>query len=373
MKTPLSRQEVKAAAKPLSPSAGNKLRIAILYSGLSGYTAACQRALKSLYDAELMVFHWPVAGEAPFQNEVFRHIDQAIDKSTVSRDEILRNLESFRPDFILMAGWMDADYLHVARRLKKKGIPVVAGSDTQWTGDLRQRIGQLIAPWYLHNAIDILWVSGERQRQLAWRLGFRGKRCLSGYYTCDWDRFAHERPRVYENTPKTMLYVGRYLPRKGVDLLVEAYRAYRQNTDRPWKLVLAGTGPLASLLQEEPGIEDRGFIQPGALPELLKTAGAFVLPSRKEPWGVALHEAAAARLPLISSDCSGAAVHLLRDGYNGFLFENGNAAELAEAMRHLTGVSPDRWEAMSEGSFALSRQYTPRQWARTLVEGVKAL
>ena len=42
--------------------------------------------------------------------------------------------------------------------------------------------------------------------------------------------------------------------------------------------------------------------------------GAFVLPSRKEPWGVVVQEAAAARMPVICSDSVGAGDHLVRHG-----------------------------------------------------------
>ena len=49
-------------------------------------------------------------------------------------------------------------------------------------------------------------------------------------------------------------------------------------------------------------IENKGFIQPKYLNDLLLNSSALILPSRYEPWGVIVHEAAAAGLPIIISD-----------------------------------------------------------------------
>jgi glycosyltransferase involved in cell wall biosynthesis len=226
-----------------------------------------------------------------------------------------------------------------------------------------------MAPWYLHTALDVLWVAGERQRQLAYRLGFRGEQCWSGYYACDWQRFAD----VYDpatTCPKAFLFIGRYVAVKGIDVLVEAYRRYRDLVDEPWPLICAGTGEARALLAGQEGILDKGFVQPDVLPALMREAGAFILPSRREPWGVVVQEAAASGLPLLCSDACGAAVHLLQDGYNGFLFETGNARHLARCMVDMTHASPEAWGTMRARSHQLSKQYTPQRWADTFIRGV---
>src|SRR5699024_540616 len=107
----------------------------------------------------------------------------------------------------------------VARHFKKQGVPVVAGCDTQWRGTWRQEVARRMARWYLHPSIDVLWVSGERQRQFANRLGFTGPRCWSGYYTCDWTRFAGTKSPAERQ--QQFLYTGRYVEAKGLDVLVK--------------------------------------------------------------------------------------------------------------------------------------------------------
>jgi len=354
---------------------GEVRRIGVLFSRLSGYMAACLKALKESHDVELLVYCWPTSTEAPFDAGHFNWIDQLYVKTGVTRAEIASNLASFTPDALFIVGWMDQDYLHVARTFKKKGIPVIAGSDTQWEGTVRQQVGRWVAPWYLHSAIDVLWVAGERQRQLARKLGFTGMKCWSGVYACDWDKFSSRQKskNVGGDYAPSFLYVGRYIQRKGLDVLLQAYKSYRASVAEPWLLTCVGQGELRFMLESQKGIVDRGFIQPDQLPVLMKEASAFILPSIKEPWGVVLQEAAAAGLPLICSDVCGAAVHLLQDGYNGFLFEVNNTQHLTQCMIQMSTMAPERLQRMGDLGHELSKQFTPQRWSDTLVEGISSL
>jgi len=347
-------------------------RVAVLFSRLSGYMAASLRALRERHGVELLVIRYPVAQEAPFEDRAFSWIDELYDRGRLSVDEMLKKLVFFKPEAVFMSGWFDSGYIKVAREMKKLGVPVVAGSDAQWNGSWRQQVGRVIAPWYLHSAIDVLWVAGERQRQFARRLGFSGNRCWSGYYTCDWHRFSEVYQSAGQNRPRNFLFVGRYLPIKGIDVLTDAYRIYRERVADPWGLICVGAGPFKSQLAVE-GLDDRGFVQPDQLPGLFAEASAFVLPSRREPWGVVVQEAAASGLPLICSDACGAAVHLLQDRYNGFLCEAGNAEHLAQCMAAVTELSDIELQDMGQRSYVLSMQFTPELWAKTFVDGLASL
>ncbi len=342
-------------------------RVAILYSRLSGYSAACQRALKDLYGAELLVVHWPVDGEAPFSDDIYGHIDHCYDRNEYDAAGIIRLLEEFQPDVLLISGWMDRAYLKAGRVMRKKGITVIAGSDTQWSGSWRQKAAQWIAPFYLYPTINVLWVTGERQRQLAWRIGYRGDRCWDGFYTCDWPKFAGGPVLPKE---KAFLYTGRYVERKGLRSLLEAYARYRRESSDPWSLWTAGTGPLAAEVENSHGVQNYGFVQPDQLPQLMRRASAFVLPSLYEPWGVALHEATASALPVLASRACGASVHLLRDGFNGFSFEGGDSRHLAELLHRLSGLSEAEQHLYGERSYQLSQQFQPQLWADTLIQNM---
>jgi glycosyltransferase involved in cell wall biosynthesis len=119
------------------------------------------------------------------------------------------------------------------------------------------------------------------------------------------------------------------------------------------------------------GIENLGFLQPDDLPDLMGRSGAFVLPSRHEPWGVALHEAAAAGLPIVASDACGSADHLVDAGRNGFVFPSESPSDLADALIRLHRLSPEERTRMGHHSFDLSKQFTPAAWVDTLLDAVE--
>lgn len=347
-------------------------RIAVLHANLSGYMAACQRKLKEMYDVELMVFYWPESSQAPFGEEIYQHIDYPHDRDGKSESEIEETVRKFDPDAVLMAGWMDSGYLGVARTMKREGVPVVSNLDRQWQGRWKQHVARAAAPWYLWSAIDVMWVPGERQWEFARRLGYTGKFCWHGMYACDWDAFADAQDR---QTPReeAFLFAGRYIPEKGIDTLVSAYREYRSTVENPWPLICAGAGEEEDLLQKEEGIVSKGFIQPSELPQLFRQVSAFVLPSRWEPWGVVVQEAAASRLPLVCSDACGATTHLLQNGYNGFRFQSDNVEELTNALTRMSRRTQSEREEMGRRSYELSKQFTPERWARTLMDGLAKL
>jgi glycosyltransferase involved in cell wall biosynthesis len=348
------------------------MKLAVLYTRLSGYTAACLNAFRLQTGAKLLVFAWPADRNAPFVDAGFSHLGEILDRSKFDQAQMVERLRNFQPDAVLVTGWIDPTYNRVGRWLKATGVTVIAGCDTQWKGSLRQRVAALVAPWHVHRFIDVLWVTGERQRQLARALGYRGAHCWDGFYACDWERFTRLTSAPPSERPRCFLFVGRYAEEKGIRDLAAAYRIYRAEVQNPWPLVCAGKGDLAPLLVAA-GAEDRGFVQPERLPELMREAAAFVLPSLFEPWGVVVQEAAACGLPLIVSDACGAGVHLVRNGYNGFITETSDCQSLAVALARMHRLNGSDREEFGRRSFELSKQYTPERWAKTLHDGLVML
>lgn len=366
------------------------MKLAVLYTELAGYLVACLETYRAQTGAAILVCARPPESNAPFSGASFTGLGQSLDRSQLSLEEIEAKLKQFQPEAVLVSGWSDPVYVHICRRLKAAGVPVIAGCDTQWRGSFRQRLAARLAPWYVQRFIDVLWVTGERQRQLAAALGYRGQHCWDGFYACDWKAFsgvAEVRNHKFANASRqttlqrgergqasdpSFLFVGRYVEAKGIRDLAKAYQIYRSRTSNPWRLVCAGKGELGALLIDA-SAEDRGFIQPERLPELMRTATAFVLPSRFEPWGVVIQEAAAAGLPLIVTESCGAGVHLVRNGYNGFVAESGNENHLAITLARMHELSGDDQVEFGRRSLELSKQYTPERWSQTLREGLELL
>lgn len=349
-------------------------RFALMYTRPGSYTRACLDALRSKYGVEIFAVEYPLSEKAPYKVSPLHGVAELTCKTEFQNAaQLADRILKFEPDAVYISGWADKLYLAAAKLIRKSGIPVISGLDAQYKGTFRQQVATKLAPYLLKASIDVMWAAGERQRYFAQRLGYRGMHCWEGLLCCDWQHFASPDDEGRGERRRQFLFVGRYVEAKGLDVLVEAYRCYRSAVDDPWDLVCAGAGPQGKLFEHQPGVRDLGFVQPNEIPALFRESSAFVLPSRHEPWGVVVQEAAAARLPLLCSERVGAAVHLVRNYYNGFVTPAGDASALADCMQRISDATPEVRAEMGERSFQLGQQYLPERWADTLVNGVARL
>lgn len=355
-------------------------RIAVLWTELSGYLNSCLRALVDRHPIELMVYR--VAQEEqthrPYDEMLFAWLPRLHTIAGNSRrttTAVYDQLRSFEPDAVLVSGWSVPVYRAVTQRLKRKGVYVISGLDNPWRGTLKQWAGVMLSRWYLHSRFDAVWVPGERAAVFARKLGFTGRKLMFGLYSADTPalkKVASWRMESEPNKgwPNRFLFVGRYVEIKGLRDLIAAYQRYRKMVEDPWELWCAGSGPLEYLLQGESGVRSLGFVQPNQYPQILKEAGVFVLPSRHEPWGVAIHEATAAGLPVICTRQCGSSVELVQDGYNGFVFDAGDVEALVDLMCYMTSGAVDL-SIFGRRSTQLSERLSPAQWADYLVHHVE--
>jgi glycosyltransferase involved in cell wall biosynthesis len=142
------------------------------------------------------------------------------------------------------------------------------------------------------------------------------------------------------------------------DALLEAFR------DVPGELVLVGEGTDAARLRDlaGPRVRFEGSKDRDALVADYARADVFVLPSRSEPWGMVLNEAASAGLPLVATEESGAAHDLIENGVNGFRVSADDVGALREC---LTRLAQDRELRARAGSRSreLAGRFTPAAWA----------
>ncbi len=133
-----------------------------------------------------------------------------------------------------------------------------------------------------------------------------------------------------------MLFAGRLVHEKGVELLLRAWR----RLDVPGAtLALAGEGPLRG--SDEPGIRFLGRVARERLPVAYTASSAVVVPSLAtrtflEPWGLVCNEAMHAGRPVIASSAVGAAAGgLVVHGATGLVTRAGDERELTGAIHQL--------------------------------------
>jgi phosphatidylinositol alpha-mannosyltransferase len=147
----------------------------------------------------------------------------------------------------------------------------------------------------------------------------------------DVERFAKADPWPLQ--PRTILFVGRHEPRKGLDVLLEAFAGLGGDC----VLWVVGEGPATDRLQASapPGVEWLGCISDAELARRLRSASVFCAPSlHGESFGVVLLEAMAAGVPIVASDIDGYR-DVARAGREAVLIEPGDAAGLRAALRRV--------------------------------------
>ena len=92
-------------------------------------------------------------------------------------------------------------------------------------------------------------------------------------------------------------------------------------------------------------------------------AGAFLLPSRFDPWPLALVEAAAAGLPVICTNVCGSSVEVIRSGYHGLVIPANHVQSLCQAMIEIHNAYPELPEWGHRGQ-QLAKPYSASEWAK---------
>lgn len=137
--------------------------------------------------------------------------------------------------------------------------------------------------------------------------------------------------RLGGNQRLVLLSSGALIPRKGMDILIQAYHSLTKEIQQKCALVIIGDGPekekLVALAQNSPYIFIEGFKEKHEIPYYFSIADIFVFASHYDGWGLVINEALAAGLPVISSGSVTAARDLIEPGTNGYVCANNDPEE----------------------------------------------
>ncbi len=136
-----------------------------------------------------------------------------------------------------------------------------------------------------------------------------------------------------------VIFVGRLIPEKGVDILLRALADLKSEMPDV-KAVIVGDGPeraklegIAKALNLEDNVFFTGFLPYERVIALMKASKVFVLPSRREGFGMVALEAMACGLPAITLNAPmNAARFLVEEGKNGFVVDE---SQLSDALASL--------------------------------------
>jgi 1,2-diacylglycerol 3-alpha-glucosyltransferase len=306
---------------------------------------------------------------------------EELSSATVHRG-VTAALDRIDPDAIAITSYSTPDARACLLWCQRHGRPAILMTETK--EDDADRI-----PWRevvkrsLVGLYDAALVGGAPQRAYLEKLGMPAEAIFLGFDAVD-NRFFADGADVARHAPESCRHLAglsdpspfflasnRFIPRKNLGRLIEAYGLYRRQEASPWRLLLLGDGQERAVLESLvralgiEGVEFCGFQQINELPAYYGRAGAFVHPALVEQWGLVVNEAMAAGLPVLVSERAGCAPDLVRHGINGFTFDPLDTAELARLMGVISESTHDRavWGAASR---ALVAEWSPERFASGL-------
>jgi glycosyltransferase involved in cell wall biosynthesis len=266
---------------------------------------------------------------------------------------VCRELRAFSPDAVVVHGYNTLTALLAIGWCKRRGIPVLMRSDSNVMAEpvktrFKLMVKRRFLAW-LTKQVSVFLTIGKMNSAYWQHYGASPDRLLGASLAIDINYFSRQaahyradRERIRaENGWQSaflLLYVGRLVPVKRVDVLIEAVRLASAD-GLALGLLVVGDGTERRRLEEQarsiPQVHFVGFKEWRNLPMYYGIADLFVLPSEVEPWGLVINEAMASGLPVVAVRTAGAAGDLIVEGQNGFLVPAGDAATLASLVKQV--------------------------------------
>ena len=178
----------------------------------------------------------------------------------------------------------------------------------------------------------------------------------------------HELP---EN--KEVLFAGFPFKRKGVDILIEAFKKIAPKYP-DWKLKILGWFPDPTELNKAIGGHPQIYHHPPVhyleMPEHIGTCAILVLPSRSEAMGRVLVEAMAAGKLRIGAAVDGIPT-VINDGIDGLLFKPEDVDDLASKLDMLMGNKELRKKLGEAGAKRVKQEFTEEAFINNVINFYK--
>ena len=328
---------------------------------------------------------------------------------------VIRALRRCKADIIITSGYDSLAYwqaLFYAKFFRKPFILCNEStlSSTTYTAGV---IGFLKR--FIVRRADAYVAFGKKSREYLEAFGAKKDKIFTGIDTVDMDFFRRGLSSVRampdfnlerEHFPKLLLlFVGQLIPRKG---LLMALKALAQLHDSEIGLLVVGSGPqeedLKQFCQHEemnyPAASGRGikrhceqnaprggesnpeglkkvyfegFQQQDALLKYYALADVLILPSFEEVWGLVVNEALASGLYVLCSNRAGAAYDLIKEGWNGALFDPHNVEELAMLIRETKGRIEEIRTRREGISHHACREFSIERSAKAFLDAIRTV
>lgn len=297
--------------------------------------------------------------------------------SIISR--LFKELRSTNPDIVAVAGYANPAIFFTLLWgiVNRKKIILLSATkeDDACRNPLTESLKRLVISRY-SGAL----VGGKPQQRYLAKLGMPPDHIKVGYNVVGNQAF---NPTLIRKLPSPLekpyfLSVNRFVPKKNLLLLLQAYNKYQSfSCNIPYDLVLCGDGPLKSEVESyisRHGLKHKvhlpGFLQQDELKPYYAHAKCFIHASLQEQWGLVVNEAMAAGLPVLVSNKCGCYEDLILEGVNGFSFTPDNVSQLSKLMLKVSSEEINLLD-MGEASLAHIKRFSPEYFAKGLRDVVQ--
>ena len=275
-----------------------------------------------------------------------------------------RYLRDEQPDAVFLVGYSSRYMLAAAGAARRAGIPTVLVL-VGWRHERRRnRLVEAVKRGICKRLFDHALVPGIRGEEYATWLGVRPASVFRVGNVVDNEHFATGATTGGARTGFVSL--TRFAEAKNLPRLLEAYERYR-SSGGTWPLDLYGTGPLEGVVRAMAdriaGVTVHDWARYEHVPAVLWAAGAALLVSDVEPWGLAVNEAMAASTPVIVSRTCGCYPELCRPGVTGWGVDPTSVVEIAEALQRVEQLSDSARQVMGAACYDVIRSHSLESWA----------
>ena len=301
-----------------------------------------------------------------------------------------------RPEVVFVPGWASTLALTSMLWALKKRIPIVMMSESTPWDEPRVVWKEAIKRSILRDTTAAL-VGGSVHHDYCLQLGMVSSSIFDGYDTVDNDYFTAKAKAIRSADIQNhfayhdfFLASCRFVEKKNLFRLVDAYSVHRQRCEDAWDLCLLGDGPLKEELishcssvglevamaapwekkySEHKSETKRGrvfmpgFRQIGDLPFFYARAKALVHASTTEQWGLVVNEAMASGLPVIVSERCGCALDLVLEGGTGWKFDPEDVEELTDRLDLVRALSISDYDRMTANTLQHVANWGPDRFA----------
>jgi len=321
----------------------------------------------------LFGWHWFIWSE---KREVAIHLNKGVFKI----------LFEHKPDVVITSGYDSLAYWQAFLYCKifKKKFILWNETTLLSVGSIRGLKG-LLKKIIIKGANKYI-VSGMKAKEYITHLGAKYKDVYISLDTVDVSYF-REKVIKYQNKhdffsekekyPKIIiLYIGQLIKRKGISQVLKALNILG---DPDIDFIIVGSGPEEKNLKifcKENKLQNvffKGFQQQEMLPKYYALADIFILPSFEEVWGLVVNEALASGLYVLSSKFAGASYDLIKEGWNGEIFDPNKVEEIVELIKRVKENIKNIRERRDDISQYACKEFSIEQSAEEFLKAIKSI